>query len=72
MRTRAEGDGVDEGAGNLLGCSLVPQGKVIGVEHALLVLRRQEVSEEESTARLVTLTVTTATMTMMMMMSGTH
>lgn len=47
LRTRAEGDGVDEGAGNLLGCSLVPQREVIGVEHALLVLRRQEVSEGE-------------------------
>lgn len=48
--TGAEGDGVDEGAGNLLGCSLVPQREVIGVEDALFVLRRQEVSEETRTA----------------------
>lgn len=50
LPTGAEGDGVDEGAGNLLGCSLVPQREVIGVEDALLVLRRQEVSEESRTA----------------------
>lgn len=50
LPTGAEGDGVDEGARNLLGCSLVPQREVIGVEDALLVLRRQEVSEESRTA----------------------
>lgn len=46
LHTCAEGDGVDERAGNLLSCSLVPQRKVICVKHALLVLRCQEVSEE--------------------------
>lgn len=71
-RTRAEGDGVDEGAGNLLGCSLVPQREVIGVEHALLVLRRQEVSEEECAVRLIRVIVTAAMVMVMMMMSGTH
>lgn len=68
--TCAEGDGVDEGPGNLLGGSLVPQGEVIGVEHALLVLGRQEVSEGERRARRVRLTVTAAAGTKMM--TDTH
>ena len=46
LRTCAEGDGVDERAGDLLGCSLVPQREVISIKHTLLVLRCQEVSED--------------------------
>lgn len=42
--TCVERQRVDEGAGDLLRRSLVPQREVISVEHALLVLRRQEVS----------------------------
>lgn len=42
--TCVERQRVDEGAGDLLRRSLVPQREVISVEHPLLVLRRQEVS----------------------------
>lgn len=42
--TCVERQRVDEGSGDLLRRSLVPQREVVGVEHALLVLRRQEVS----------------------------
>lgn len=44
LLTRVEGERVDEGARNLLCRSLVPQGKVIGVEHPLFVFSCQEVS----------------------------
>lgn len=43
-RTCVERQRVDEGAGNLLCGSFVPQGEVIGVEHPLFVFGRQEVS----------------------------
>lgn len=46
LHTCAEGDGVDKCARDLLCRSLVPQWEVISIEHTLLVLRCQEISEE--------------------------
>lgn len=49
LHTCAEGDGVEERAGDLLCSSLVPQREVISIKHTLLVLRCQEISEEAHT-----------------------
>ncbi len=52
LHTRAEGDGVEKRAGDLLCRSLVPQREMISIKHTFLVLRCQEISEETHRVKL--------------------